>query len=199
MNCKMAAEMPKLNPRPLNSPRSTIGENVRRSTTMNPTRKTALRANVVIMNGEVQPMLPPRLMPNVRQPSIPNNSSAPGMSSPRGRLSGDPSTSSRQARNVPTTPNGTRVQKIARQSIRSSRTPPSAGPAIAPAPTVETISPSPVPRFDGGNAAVMIAAPFAIVIAEPTACRTRVPISSSNDPDIADNPVATVSTMNPTT
>ena len=96
---------------------------------------------------------------------------------------------------MPTTPSGTRVQKMARQSIRSIKTPPSAGPAIAPAPTVETISPSPVPRFEGGNAAVMIAAPLAIVIAEPMACRIRVPISSSREPESADSPVATVSTM----
>ena len=43
----------------------------------------------------------------------------------------------------------------------------------------------------------MIAAPLEIVIAEPTACSTRVPMSSSSDPEIAERNVAIVKTTKP--
>ena len=198
MNWRIAASTPAENPRPLNSPRSTTGLATRRSTAMKAIRKSAQAANIPRMIGLSQPTSRPRLMPSVSAPSTPNNRNAPGTSRPLGRCSAGASTSSRQARNAPTSPSGARVQKIARQSSHSTSTPPSTGPAAKPAPTVETMIPSPVPRRDGGNDAVMIAAPLAIVIAEPIACSTRVPISSSSEPESAESSVAIVKIAKPT-
>ena len=44
----------------------------------------------------------------------------------------------------------------------------------------------------------MMAAPLAIVIAEPTACRTRALISSPSDPEKAESMVAMVKIAKPT-
>ena len=193
-NCRIAARMPKENPRPLNSPRSTTGEGDRRSTMMNQTMKTRPAAITTVTIVDVSPRSRARLIPKVRQASIPNSRIAPGTSRPLGRSWLGASLSRRHASTAAIRPNGTRVQKMARQSNRSINTPPRIGPAAAPAPTVETIRPNPVPRFEGGNAAVMIAAPLAIVIDAPMACSTREPTSSSREPEIADSSVATVKT-----
>ena len=156
--------IPKLKPRPLNSARSTTGEAARRSVRMKSSRQTRPAANMARIAFEVQPRPSPRLIATVKNPSSPNSSTAPGMSRPLGRCSLGLSTSSRQASSAPTSPKGMRSQKMARQSISSISRPPRDGPAAAPAPTVETIRPSPVPRLEGGKAAVMIAAPLAMVI-----------------------------------
>ena len=198
MNCRIAAPTPAENPRPLKRPRSTTGLALRRSTMMKETRKIAQAANSSRMIGLVQPRSPPRLMPSVRAPRMPKSRNAPGTSRPFGRDSAGASTSSLQARKAPTRPKGARVQKIARQSSHSTRMPPSTGPAAKPAPTVETMIPSPVPRLEGGNEAVMMAAPLAIVIAEPTAWRTRALISSPSDPENAASMVAMVKIAKPT-
>ena len=70
--------MPNEKPRPLNSPRSTTGERERRSTTMKQTMKTSPAVITPITTVEVKPRSRARLMPKVRQASIPKSSTEPG-------------------------------------------------------------------------------------------------------------------------
>ena len=54
------------------------------------------------------------------------------------------------------------------------------GPEIEPSEITKPPNPSTIPRSDGGNTSVRIAVPSAIIIiAAPTACRTRNAISIS--------------------
>ena len=79
---------------------------------------------------------------------------------------------------MPTTPNGTLIQKTARQSIAASR-PPATRPRNWPASAVIWLTPRAMPRWCAGNASVRIAAEFAISIAPPVAWTTRHRISHS--------------------
>ena len=82
------------------------------------------------------------------------------------------------AQTVPNTPNGTLIQKIARQSQAASR-PPSSSPTNWPEMPAIWLMPSAMPRWPAGNASVRIAAELAISIAPPNACTTRHRISHS--------------------
>ena len=77
---------------------------------------------------------------------------------------------------VPMTPTGTEIRKTSRQLTGASR-PPSTSPMNTPARAATRFSPSARPRSSDGNASVRIAAELAMIIAPPTACRSRIPIS----------------------
>ena len=95
------------------------------------------------------------------------------------------------------TPSGMRVQKMARQSRISIRTPPSTGPIETPTPTVPIMMPSACPRCAAGKLSVTIAAPLAITIEAAMACTVRPPSSSGSDPAMAESPVAAVKQAKP--
>ena len=96
------------------------------------------------------------------------------------------------------TSNGSVRKKTTRQPKASTTTPPMAGPATAPTPTMVMNSPMARPFSLAGKAAMMMAMPVPWVMADPTPCRTREGNIISNAGDRPDNTAPVPSTTIPT-
>ena len=192
-----AAAVPPAKRRMRNSSSATTGLGDRRSTNTKSGSSAPDSVSSATTAALLQPQSSPRLTASTRLNRSPNSTTAPGMSSPRGRPSGAASRRSASASSDPPRLSGRRVQKIARQSSTSTSTPPSTGPVASPAPTSAPWMPSAHPRERPGNDAVTIAVPLDITIAAPSACTTRAPTSSGRVPLIAASPVPTVKTRKP--
>ena len=92
-------------------------------------------------------------------------------------------------------PMGRLTKKIQCQERCCSRSPPTAGPVTMPTDTIVPITPSALPLSVTGKASVKMPAPRARIIAAPTACTTRKPISQ---PTVGDSPHRTEPTVKTT-
>ena len=100
---------------------------------------------------------------------------------------------------MPTRPRGTWIRNTKRQLRLSTRKPASAGPAMAPRPTVLSPAPRALPRSCSGKMEVIRAIPLPWIMAAPTACRTVdiISITMFTEPPASAEP--TTNMKNPTT
>ena len=106
--------------------------------------------------------------------SATSRSGPPAAPPPRGRA--------RSAQAAPAIPTGTFTKKIQRQERCERMSPPSGGPAVRPSATTVPTEPSARPRMPGGNAAVTMAGPIAIIALAPSAWTTRAATSPPRPP-----------------
>ena len=162
-----------------NSRSSSMGLAQRSSHRMKAASRMAKPAAAASMGGEVQPARWALEMPSSRASSAVEERTAPSQSKRSGRtrrLSSWPAITSR-VKAALTSTRGTVAKKTARQPKASTRKPPVAGPATAPAPTIVIIMPMALPRSVGGKAAMTMAMPVPCVMAAPAPCTMRARMS----------------------
>ena len=138
---------------------------------------------VPMIRGDVQPALLPVVIATSKATKNPVESVAPHQSNSVSLLSWT-SDQPRKTKAVATkqiASNGRVRKKTTRQPKASTTSPPIAGPAMAPTPTMVMNMPIARPFSLLGKTAVMMAMPVPWVIAAPTPCKTREGNIISND------------------